>query len=253
MKLSAVVITFNEEKNIERFLKSVNDLADEIVVVDSFSTDRTRELAEKFEKVRFITHEFSGYGTQKNYALAQCKGEWVLFPDADEILDEEARKEIVTITSHDKPEFNVYNVTFRNIFLGRALKYGGWGKIQRPRLFKRKYGKYTEDIVHEHFISDASTGKISGFIDHYTYRDIFHHIEKSNRYTSMMAEKMHLQEKKSGLLKIVFKPFYQFIKSYIIRVGFLDGMAGFYLAVTASFYTFLKYLKLYELQTGKKS
>lgn len=253
MKLSVAFITFNEDRIIEKNLNSIHDLADEIIVVDSFSTDHTVEICEKFSKVKFVQKKFEGFGKQKNYAISLCSGDWILFLDADEIPDQQAQQSIKKIVEANTPPFNVYEIAFNNIFLGKALKYGGWGNTKRERLFKRNFGKYSEDIVHECFITSEKKGKIEGKINHYTYKDIYHHIEKSNKYTSMMAEKMYANGKRSNALKIIFKPIYQFIKSYIIRLGFLDGLVGYYAAATAAFYTFLKYKKLHEISKFGKA
>ncbi|KQR93858.1 hypothetical protein ASG01_08340 [Chryseobacterium sp. Leaf180] len=252
MKLSVAIITFNEERIIGKTLSAIHSLADEIVIVDSNSTDRTEEICRSFSKVKFISQKFPGFGQQKNSALNHCQGEWILFLDSDEIPDETAKNDIQKIIYSEKPYFNVYDIEFKNIFLGQALKYGGWGNVKRERFFKNGFGKYSEDIVHEAFITDSPVGKLAGFINHYTYKDIFHHIEKSNKYTSMMAEKMYQKGKKSGALQVVFKPFYQFLKSYFAMRGFLDGFAGFYMAITSSFYTFLKYQKLHEIYLSKR-
>lgn len=252
MRLSVAIITFNEERIIGKTISAIHDLADEIVIVDSNSTDKTEEICRSFSKVKFISQTFLGFGQQKNFALSKCSGNWILFLDSDEIPDEEAKIAIQKITASEKPDFNVYDLEFKNIFLGKALKYGGWGNVKRERLFKNGFGKYSEDIVHEAFITDSPIGKLAGFINHYTYKDIFHHIEKSNKYTSMMAEKMYQKGKKSGGLQVVFKPLYQFLKSYFAMRGFLDGFAGFYMAITSSFYTFLKYQKLYEIYLSRK-
>jgi glycosyltransferase involved in cell wall biosynthesis len=253
MKLSVAIITFNEERIIEKNLNVIQDLADEIIIVDSFSTDCTERICKKFPKVKFIQHKFEGFGKQKNFAISECSGNWILFLDADEIPDETAKASIKDIVSQESSEFSVYNIEFNNIFLGKTLKYGGWGNIKRERLFKKGFGKYSEDIVHECFIASEKVGKIKGKINHYTYKDIYHHIEKSNKYTSMMAEKMYKNGKRSTIFKILFNPFYQFIKSYFIRLGFLDGLVGYYAANTAAFYTFLKYKKLHEITNVTKS
>lgn len=247
MKLSVAIITFNEERIIEKNLNAVHDLADEIIIVDSFSTDSTKAICLKFPKVKFIKQKFLGFGKQKNLAIEQCQSEWILFLDSDEIPNEELIDSIRRIVSEPKSPFNVYDVEFNNIFLGETLKYGGWGNIKRERLFKKGYGKYSEDIVHEAFVTTETKGKLKGKINHYTYKDIYHHIEKSNKYTSMMAEKMYKNGKKSNIFKILFKPLFQFFKSYFLRLGFLDGLVGYYAAATAAFYTFLKYKKLHEI------
>jgi glycosyltransferase involved in cell wall biosynthesis len=253
MNLSVAIITFNEERIIEKSLTAVQDLADEIIIIDSFSTDRTEEICRKFSKVKFIQHQFQGFGNQKNFAIEQCSGNWILFPDADEIPDDILKESVKNITSQENPDFLVYNIEFNNIFLGKALKYGGWGNTRRERLFMKGFGKYSEDIVHECFITSEKIGKLNGKLNHYTYKNIHHHIEKSNKYTSMMAEKMYKNGKRSTVFKILFNPFYQFIKSYFIRLGFLDGLVGYYAASTAAFYTFLKYKKLHELTNVNKS
>ena len=252
MKLSVAIITFNEDRIIEKTLSSIYHIADEIVIVDSFSTDKTVEICKNFSKVKLIQHTFDGFGKQKNFAIDQCSGEWILFLDADEIPDEIAKSSIVKIISQEKLNFSVFNIAFNNIFLGKSLKYGGWGNIKRERLFRKDAGRYSEDIVHEYFLTTEKIGLLEGNINHYTYKDIHHHIEKSNKYTTMMAEKMYNRGKKYSVLKIIFSPIYQFIKSYFIRLGFLDGLVGYYAAKTAGFYTFLKYQKLYELHNVKK-
>lgn len=244
MRLSAVVITFNEEKNIGRFLDSVSDIADEIIIADSFSTDRTREIAAGYPTVRFITHQFTGYGAQKNFALSQCSGEWILFPDADEIIDDQAKESIKQIIAGNA-EADVYQIKFNNILLGRHLRYGGWGSVNRERLFRKGFGEYSNDQVHEKFLTSGRIAELKGRINHYTYSSVSQHIDKINRYSTLMAEKYALAGKKVGVIKIVFAPFFSFINTFIFKLGFLDGIMGLYAAICTSYYTFLKYIKLY--------
>lgn len=247
MNLSVAIITFNEEKNIRRLLEKIHDLADEIVVVDSHSTDGTAEIARSYEKVKLIPHAFEGYGRQKNFAISQCSGEWIFFPDADEIPDDLAKSEIKKIVE-DGGLVDVYKIEFNNIFLGRVLHHGEWGNVWRERLFRRGSARYSDDPVHETFITEKEIGTLKGKIHHYTYRDISHHLDKTNRYTSMMAQKMLQNGKKSSVWKLVLSPIFQFFKTYIFQLGFLDGIPGFYGSINAAFYTFSKYMKLYELQ-----
>lgn len=251
MNLSVAIITFNVEKIIGKTLSAITDIADEIVIVDSFSTDKTEEICRKFPKVKFIQRQFDGFGTQKNFALEQCSGNWILFIDSDEIPDETAKKEISKISAKNNSEFDVYLIEFNNILLGKTLKFGGWGNTWRERFFRKNSGQLTEDIVHEGFKTSGKTGKLRGEINHYTYRDIHHHIEKSNKYTTMMAQKLFDRGKKSSVFKIFFKPKFQFFKAYILRGGILDGYVGYYAAKTSAYYTFLKYSKLYELQKNQ--
>ncbi len=247
MKLSAAVITFNEEPNIGRFLENISDLADEIIVVDSFSADRTREIAEKFPKVSFIQNHFEGFGKQKNFALSHCSGEWILFLDTDEIPDETAKNAIRKVL-REGSETDVFLLGFNNIFLGKNVRFGGWGNVYRERFFRKNAGNFDDAYVHEKFLTNGKVSVLPGKINHFTYRDIHHHIEKSNKYTSMMAQKMSDNGKKSSIGKIIFSPLFQFLKLYFFKMGFRDGLVGFYAAITAAFYTFLKYIKLHELQ-----
>lgn len=249
MKLSAAVITYNEELNIGRFLENISDLADEIIVVDSFSTDRTREIALQFPKVRFVENRFEGFGKQKNFALEQCSGDWILFLDADEIPDETAKNAIRKVL-RDGAAADVFLMAFNNIFLGKNVRFGGWGNVYRERFFRKNAGQFDDAFVHEKFLTGQKKEILPGRINHFTYRDIYHHIEKSNKYTTMMAQKMNRAGKKSSVGKIIFSPLFQFLKLYFFKMGFRDGLVGFYAAITASFYTFLKYIKLHELQNS---
>ena len=249
MKLSAAVITYNEEQNIVRFLKSVSSIADEIIVVDSFSQDKTKEIAENFPKVKFIQNRFEGYGPQKNFAIDHCSGEWILLLDADEIPDNRALQSIKKIVKNESGFF-VYNIELINILLGRQLKYGGWGKVFRERLFKKGYGKYDDALVHETFLTESKKGLIEGKIHHYTYKSIAHHIEKINRYSTLMMDQYHKKNKRVNIFIILTSPAFNFFKNYFLRLGFLDGIVGFYAAAVNSFYTFLKYIKLYEKQNS---
>ncbi len=247
MPLSVAIISFNEERIIKKTIESVEKIANEIIIIDSYSTDSTELLCKCFPKVKFFQKNFEGFGNQKNYAISKCTNDWILFIDSDEIPDKMAQESILRITQNLHSDFDVYKIEFDNILLGKTLKYGGWGNVYRERLFKKGSAQYSIDAVHETLITSKKIGKLSGKINHYTYSGVFHHIEKTNKYTSMMAKKLFEKNKKSSIFKIVTKPAFQFIKSYFLKRGFMDGLVGFYAAVVASFYTFLKYVKLYEL------
>ncbi len=247
MKLSVCYIIFNGERIIEKSIRSVYDIADEIIIVDSFSTDKTEEICTGFPKVKFIKKKFEGFGDQKNYTLAQASGEWILFLDSDEVPDAEAVQAIKDILKSSDPAYKVYTIHFNNILLKKIIRYGGWGTVWRERFFKKGHGKYSDDLVHESFITLDKTGKLPGNINHYTYKSIAHHIEKINNYTQLMAEKKIANGKKVSLFKIVFAPFFNFIKTYFFKLGFMDGVAGFYISITGAFYTFLKYIKINEI------
>ncbi|AZA53956.1 glycosyltransferase family 2 protein [Chryseobacterium sp. G0201] len=247
MNLTVASIVYNESENLDRFLSSIYQLANEIIIVDSFSTDQTKKICLQYPNVRFFEKKFDGYGSQKNHAIGLCSAEWILFLDADEVPDDKCKEEIMNIvTNGSVSQYDVYNIKLDNIFLGCSVRYGGWGDVYRERLFRKGAGKYSNDIVHEKFITKSEVGKLSGIINHYTYRNINHHIEKINRYSQMMAEKMVLDGKKPSIFKIIVSPLYTFIKTYFLKLGFLDGIIGYYCSKTLAYYTFLKYLKVYE-------
>lgn len=247
MGISAAVITYNEEDNIKRYLDSVNDIADEIIVVDSYSKDKTKELCSGYPKVKFFEKKFNGYGEQKNYTLDLCSQEWILFLDADEIPDEELKDSIRKIVNSGNSRFDVYDIKFNNYVGKRLIKHGGWGKVYRERFFKKNSAKYSSDKVHEYLIADSRKGCLKGSINHYTYKNIHHYLTKMNNYSDMMAEKMFERGKKVNQLKVIVNPAFQFFKTYFMKCGFLDGFAGFYIARTMAFYNFMKYIKLYSM------
>ncbi len=253
MKLSVCYITFNEERIIEKNINTIYEIADEIIVLDSFSTDATKEICSKFPKIKFVQKKFEGFGSQKNFALSEASGEWILFLDADEIPNEIAIDAIKEILKSNDPEFTVYNIHFNNILLNKTVRYGGWGNVWRERFFKRGYGKYSDDVVHESLLTEGKIGKLRGKIDHYTYQSIAHHIEKMNKYTQRVAEERVRNGKKIFCFKIVFSPFLDFVKTYFFKLGFLDGVVGFYLAITGAVYTFLKYIKMYEIVSANSA
>jgi len=247
MALSLAIITYNEEENIVRLLNSLADIADEIIIVDSFSTDKTKEICtQKYPQIQFFEKKFNGYGEQKNHALTLCSHEWVLFLDADEVPDENLKKSIQKIVSSAKTEFNVYKAKFNNHLGSHMIRFGGWGNVCRERLFRKKYARYSDDKVHEFLITDQKTGLLEGKLNHYTYKSIHHHVAKINKYSDMMAEKMFERELKIKRFKIIVSPVFEFIKVFVFKLGFLDGFPGFYIAKTMSYYTFLKYIKLRE-------
>ncbi|MDQ0477909.1 MULTISPECIES: glycosyltransferase family 2 protein [Chryseobacterium] len=247
MGVSVAVITYNEEENIKRFLDSVNDIADEIIVVDSYSKDKTKERCSEYSQVKFYEKKFNGYGEQKNYALDLCTNEWVLFLDADEIPDEELKKSIRKIVDSGNSKFEVYDIKFNNYLGTHLIEHGGWGRVFRERFFKRNAAKYSPDRIHEYLMTDNDKGSIKGSINHYTYRNIHHYLSKMNNYSDMMAEKMFESGRKVNQLKIIVNPPFQFFKTYFLKLGFLDGFAGFYIARTMAFYNFMKYIKLYSI------
>lgn len=243
--LSVGLITFNEELRLERTLKAVQGLADEIVVVDSFSTDNTVEIAKSFgAKVEQIS--WPGYGMQKNNVIERCTKDWILLIDADEVITPELAKEIKEVMEHG--DYYVYEIPFNSVCFGKRIRFGGWSGSSRVRLFKKTSGHYSLDAVHEQFLTGDEIGKLHHRIDHYTYEDYYDYLHKFNRYTSEGALVAFNKGKSAGLFNIVLNPIFKFLRMYIFRFGFLDGVEGLALSTFSALYTSVKYLKLREMK-----
>lgn len=245
MKLSVAMITFNEEKNLERTLNSIKDLADEIIIIDSGSTDKTKEIAEKFG-AKFYLEPWKGYGKQRNSAIEKCSSEWVLNIDADEEISQELLLKIKEILNEPR-EYEVYTVRFASICFGKELKYGGWSNSFHIRLFKKEAGRYNYNVVHESFDTEKKIGKIVEKIYHHSYLTMEDYVTRFNRYTTEGAIDYYNKNKKATLFQIFLNPLYKFIRMYIFRLGFLDGIEGFAIANMSSLYTMVKYFKLREM------
>lgn len=246
--LSVGLITFNEELRLGRTLSAIKDLADEIVIVDSFSSDKTVEIAKSFgAKVYQIP--WPGYGEQKNNVIERCTKEWVLLIDADEVITPELAKEIKEAMEHG--DNYVYEIPFNSVCFGKRIRFGGWSGSSRVRLFKRLCGHYSFDAVHEQFLTSEDIGKLTHRIDHYTYEDIYDYLHKFNRYTTEGATVALGKNKSAGFFNIVINPIFKFLRMYIFRLGFLDGVEGLALSIFSSLYTSVKYLKLREMKKQK--
>lgn len=249
MKLSIGMITLNEEENLGRTLEAIKDIADEIVIVDSFSKDKTKEIALSFG-AKFIQEEWFGYGEQKNMVMDNCSSEWILLIDADEVVIPELKKKIKEIIS-GKSEFDVYEVNRCSIVFGKEIEHGGWSNDYVIRLFKKESGRWNNVPIHESYITEKEIGRIKEKLEHYTYPTIESYFEKFNRYTTEGALRRFEKNKRSSILKIIIRPFFRFVKMYILKKGFLDGFEGFILAVFSMMYIFTIYLKLYFLQNKR--
>lgn len=248
-KLSAVIITFNEEKNIERCLLSVKDIADEIVVVDSLSTDATKSICQKYE-VRFIEQPFLGYIEQKNFAASWASFNLVLSLDADEALNETLASSIAGVKANcDKDAYFMNRVTN---YCGKWIKHGAWYPDKKIRLWKKSAGKWEGVNIHEHFqlLPGSTTGFLKGDILHYSYESIEAHVAQFNKFTSLSAIEMHEAGIKASIAKIYLSPLVNFLKGFIMRLGFLDGYYGIMICFFNAFATYTKYLKVRQLNKG---
>lgn len=251
IKISAVVITFNEEKNIARCIESLLSVADEIIVLDSYSTDATAEICKR-HGVRFHSEVFEGYGSQKNKAVALATYDYILSLDADEVLSDELKASILAIKnnfSSDAFEFNR-----RTNFCGRWIRYCGWYPDRKIRLWKRDKGGWAPDRVHEvvQMNSGATVGRLKGDLLHYSFDSLAGLLEKFNSFSTISAEEAYKKGKGvSFLIHVVLYPFVTFLRVYILRLGFLDGYAGFMVSAAIAISKFAKYSKLYLLKKDK--
>jgi glycosyltransferase involved in cell wall biosynthesis len=246
--LSVVIITKNESAVIERCLLSIKDVADEILVVDSGSTDNTAALA-ACGGAQVIFHAWEGFPKQKVFAVGLASHSWVLSLDADEELSVQAAAEIIRLKETDFGGSSGYNITRRTFFLGKVLNYGMTRTEKFLRLFNRDSARMSGgENIHEGFEVATPNRLKTGYILHNSYRSLEHYFEKFNSYTSLAARQIAVRKKRSGALGVAFKMPVSFCIAYIIRRGFLDGWPGFVAAVLHSFYSFVKYAKAIELQ-----
>ncbi|CDT94425.1 glycosyltransferase family 2 protein [Vibrio coralliirubri] len=246
--LSVIVITKNEEDRIETCLKSVVDIADELIVLDSGSTDATVEICQKYTDNVTIT-DWPGFGKQKQRALDKATCDWVLSIDADEALDEEMSNALVELLKQDQIKHTAYKLPWGVTLYGTTLKHGRSARAVL-RLFKRDGSQYTLDEVHETVVPEqGSTGVLKGFLLHYTHRDYGHGLDKAAQYAWLGSQKYHRKGKKShGLFLALLRAIWTFFLVYIIRRGFMDGSVGFIMAMTYAQVNFNKYVGLWILE-----
>ena len=247
--LSVVIITFNEEKNIARCLDSIQGIADDIVVVDSFSTDRTEEICKKYN-VNFVQCKWEGYSATKNFANQLAKHDWVLSLDADEALSDELKQSILKIKNED----TLVTAEFKRLtnYCGHWIKHCGWYPDVKIRLFDKRITKW-EGIIHEElkFSEEVSAVHLSGDCLHYSYYTLEQHYKQADKFTSIAAKDLFEQGKKASFLKLAVSPVVKFIRDYIFNLGFLDGSAGITVCRISAYATYLKYKKLRDLYSEK--
>jgi (heptosyl)LPS beta-1,4-glucosyltransferase len=242
--LSVIIITKNEANNIRRALDSVK-FADEIIINDSGSTDGTVEIASEYG-CRIIRSEFKGFGQAKQTALDAAKSDWVLSLDADEEVDQSLATAIAQALKNT--EFSGFYLNRKSHFLGRWMLHSGWYPDYLPRLFRRGRGRFTSDSVHERIEIEGTVGKLEGHLLHYTDPDVEHYLQKLSRYTTLSAETLHGRGRRFKAFDVVFKPPATFVKMYVLKSGFRDGIQGLLLALFSSFHVLCKYAKLWERQ-----
>ena len=246
MPLSVVIITKNEAHIIGNTLQSLQGLTDDIVIVDSGSTDDTISICRQFGAT-VIETGWNGYGPNKNKGIDAAKHDWILNLDADEAIDEELKTYLLTLELKDGGI--VYEANFKNFFCGKQISFGEWSGDRHVRLFNRTKIKWNDAAVHESllFPQGTQTKLLKGNILHHTSNSIDDHINKTIAYAKLNAEKYFRQNKRAGFFKLRVAPGLTFFQHYILRLGFLDGWEGYFIAKTTAWYTFLKYSYLREM------
>jgi glycosyltransferase involved in cell wall biosynthesis len=265
LPITVIFTTYNEAPNIHSALESVAAWAAEIIVVDSFSTDGTVEIVEKFGGVRLFQRAYFGPADQKNWAIPQAKNEWILLMDADERATPKMHVEIAFILRGPSEigiqnlesnldanslivnDFDCYWIGFTHFFMGQEVRFSGWQNDKTIRLIRRDKCRYNDNRVHEEIVSEGlKVGRLTSKFDHYTFRDIEHFVQKQQRYAAWSAID---RDKKTGRVTgfhLVIKPFFRFFKHYFLKLGFLDGKIGFVIAAVAAWSVFLRYVKIIE-------
>ena len=245
--ISAVIITFNEEEHIARCIESLRKVADEILVVDSFSTDRTEEICRELG-ARFIRNPWQGYMEQKNFADSVALHDHILSVDADEALSEELSDSILKL-KREGMACDGYFMNRMTCYCGTWIRHGSWYPDRKLRLFNRTKGAWGGGAIHESvkLDSQACTGFLRGDLLHYSYSSVDGHVRQANHFSSLSAEEAFANGQRSGWGRILLSPLFRFLRDYIIRLGFLDGFYGYVVCRISAHATFLKYVKLREL------
>jgi glycosyltransferase involved in cell wall biosynthesis len=248
--ISAVLITKNEEANLEDCLKSLT-FCDEIVIVDNDSQDKTLEIAQKYNAKMISTKDWPGFGPQKQKAVDLALGPWILSIDADERVSNELRDEILQVLKN--PVANGFYLPRLSYVCGVPIKHGGWYPDYILRLFKKSAGAFTKDIVHERVLVSGHTDKLKNHLIHYSYKSFEEVIHKYNHYSTLGSDKLYNKKPNAhgGFWIALARGLFAFFKMYILKLGFLDGKMGFILAVTSLETAFYKYLKLGLKKDGK--
>ena len=246
MPLSVVIITKNEAHIIEKVLQSLQGVSNDVIIVDSGSTDGTQAIGKKFNAT-IIETGWDGYGANKNKGNAGAANDWIFSLDADEAIDEELKQALQQIDFTD--EKFIYEVKRKNFFCNKPIHYGEWAGDKAIRLFNRKVASWNDAAVHENlvFSNDTKVVLLKGSLLHYTVNNVEDYLEKTERYAKLSAKKYFEQGKKTNYFKIYFAPLFTFLQHYVFRLGFLDGRLGFFIAKTTARYTYLKYYYLKQM------
>jgi len=242
-KISALAITLNEEDNVARYVESLS-FVDEIIFIDSGSTDNTVAIAQKMG-VKVIEHTFENFSDQRNFGIKQAKNDWILFFDLDEIVSEKLKNEIVSNVNN--PGKNVaYSVRRNYYFMGKLIKFGGWQNDKVIRCFNKNFCDF-KGLVHEKVAANGHVAKLKNTLNHYSYKSFDNYNDKLNKYSQLQATNLFEKGVKPNAYHFIIRPLYRFLWQYFFRLGILDGKEGFILAYVHSFSVFKRYLQLWMM------
>ena len=244
--LSVILITRNEEANLEDCLASLDGIAQQLVVVDANSSDRTLEIAQNYGATIAQPSDWPGFGPQKNRALELATGDWVLSLDADERLTPALKSEILTAIHHNA-HIDCFAIPRLSWYCGRFIRHSGWSPDYVDRLFKRGTARFSEDLVHERLIPSGAVAKLENPLLHYSFMNYSQVLQKLDRYSTASAEQAFAKGKTATPIKAILHGAWAFIRTYIVRAGFLDGPQGFTLAMSNAQGTYYRYIKLWHL------
>lgn len=244
--ISACIITLNEENNIIRCINSL-DFVQEIIVLDSGSTDQTTQLASQLN-AKIFYRKFDTYINQKNHCISLAKNSWILSLDADEVIPEKLRNEILSISDEMYQKYNGFFLARLTYYLGKWIHHGGWYPNYQMRFFRKDYGQFSGILVHETVDIKGETLKLKQPLLHYSYKCISDHLKFIDKYSSLSAMERFNSGKRCGVSLSIMKGIWKFFSMYFWRLGFLDGRVGLIISIMGSYYNFLKYIKVYELE-----
>ncbi len=246
IKLSLVIIAFNEEKNLGKCLQAAAEVSDEIIIIDSNSTDRTQEIGLSYG-AKVIQHPFENFVKQKNVAVDAATYDWILSIDADEVLSDELKHSILKIK--ENPEQDGYEMSRLTNYCGQWIRHCGWYPDVKLRVFNRLKARWTGHLIHEkiEMAPGSSIGRLNGDLLHYSYHSISDHIRQADKYSAISAQEMYEKKKKATVFKLLFSPAFKFFRDYFFKLGFLDGFYGFVICKISAHAAFLKYAHLKNL------